>query len=80
MLFHVERMQRRMHNKLLIVEGAFAIAGGRNIADDYFQKGDVPSFLNVDALFVGAVVPQLAELLTSTGKGRRPADIHRRIK
>ena len=33
------RINHRMHNKLLVADGAMAVTGGRNIADDYFQRG-----------------------------------------
>jgi cardiolipin synthase C len=59
-LFDVYRLNHRMHNKLLVADGAMAITGGRNIADDYFQRGTQHHFIDLDALFVGAVVPDLA--------------------
>ncbi len=59
-LFDVYRLNHRMHNKLLVADGAMAITGGRNIADDYFQRGSQHHFIDLDALFIGAVVPQLA--------------------
>ncbi len=59
-LLDVRRLNHRMHNKLLIADGAMAIAGGRNIADDYFQRGAQHNFVDLDALIVGAVVGELA--------------------
>lgn len=50
------RMNRRMHNKAFIVDGAAAIVGGRNIGDEYFALGDEPSYLDLDVLGVGSVV------------------------
>lgn len=50
------RMNRRMHNKAFIVDGAVAIVGGRNIGDEYFAVGDAPSYLDLDVLGVGTVV------------------------
>jgi putative cardiolipin synthase len=50
------RMNRRMHNKAFIVDGAAAIVGGRNIGDEYFAVGDVPAYLDLDVLGVGTVV------------------------
>jgi putative cardiolipin synthase len=54
------RLNRRMHNKLFIADGAIAVAGGRNIADEYFLRSATANFVDMDALIVGAVVPQLA--------------------
>lgn len=54
------RVNHRMHNKLLIADGAMAIVGGRNIADSYFARDPNQNFADLDALLVGAVVPQLS--------------------
>ena len=59
-LFDLPRLNHRMHNKLLVADGAMAIAGGRNIADDYFQRGAQYNFVDLDALILGAVVPELS--------------------
>ena len=59
-LLDVRRLNHRMHNKLLVADGAMAIAGGRNIADDYFQRGAAYNFVDLDALIVGPVVAELA--------------------
>ena len=53
------RINHRMHNKLLVVDGIAIITGGRNIADGYFSKSDV-EFLDVDVISVGAVVADAA--------------------
>ena len=54
------RLNRRMHNKLFIADGAIVVAGGRNIADEYFMRSASDNFVDMDAFIVGAVVPQLA--------------------
>ena len=59
-LFDIRRLNHRMHNKLMLADGAWAIAGGRNIANDYFQRGTQHNFIDLDALFTGAVVAGLA--------------------
>lgn len=51
------RMNRRMHNKSMIVDGTAAIIGGRNIGDEYFQIGNA-FYIDMDALAVGQVVPE----------------------
>ena len=48
-----------MHNKLLIADGVMAVAGGRNIADEYFMLDQSSNFVDMDAFIMGAVVPQL---------------------
>jgi phosphatidylserine/phosphatidylglycerophosphate/cardiolipin synthase-like enzyme len=56
--FH--RLDHRMHNKLFVADGAIAIVGGRNVADEYFLRGARGNFFDVDLLFVGALVRELS--------------------
>ena len=58
--FDFFRMNRRMHNKAFIVDGAVAIVGGRNMADEYFELTDEGFFVDLDVLAAGAVVPDTA--------------------
>ncbi len=58
--FDFFRMNRRMHNKSIIVDGAVAIIGGRNIGDEYFEVGDDNFFVDMDVLAAGAIVPETA--------------------
>ena len=56
------RINHRMHNKLLIADGAFAIAGGRNMADEYFFSSKSGNFVDFDLLLTGDAVPRLARI------------------
>ncbi len=56
------RVNRRMHNKLLVVDGAMAVAGGRNIANEYFMRHAQANFVDLDAFITGALVPKLQAL------------------
>lgn len=58
-LFDFKRLNHRMHNKLLVVDGAFAVAGGRNIADEYFFRSTRGNFIDFDLLVTGAAVADL---------------------
>ncbi len=58
-LFDLYRINHRMHNKLFIADGAVAIAGGRNIADEYFMLNASGNFVDMDVFMMGAVIPQL---------------------
>lgn len=60
--FDFFRMNRRMHNKSFIVDGAVAIVGGRNIGNEYFAVGDDVSYIDLDVLAAGAVVPETADM------------------
>lgn len=55
-----KRLNHRMHNKSLIVDGVAAITGGRNIGDEYFAAGDGMVFSDLDVITIGKVVPELA--------------------
>lgn len=61
-LSDIARVNHRMHNKLLIADGAFAVAGGRNIADEYFFSNKDGNFVDFDLLVAGQAVPQLAAI------------------
>ena len=54
-----QRVNRRMHNKMMIIDGAMAVAGGRNIADEYFMRHEQANFVDLDAFVVGALLPRL---------------------
>ena len=56
------RINRRMHNKLLIADGSFAISGGRNIANEYFDRSAESNFIDMDVLSAGPVVGEMAAL------------------
>jgi putative cardiolipin synthase len=67
-LFDFARANRRMHNKLMIADGAIAVAGGRNIGDRYFRRTAGENFIDLDTFAVDAIVPRLAELFDSYWK------------
>jgi putative cardiolipin synthase len=54
------RINHRMHNKLFVADHSFAIAGGRNIADEYFMRADAANFVDMDLLASGPVVAEFS--------------------
>jgi putative cardiolipin synthase len=52
-------VNQRMHDKTFIVDGRFAITGGRNMADEYYDYDHAYNFRDRDALVLGAVVPAI---------------------
>jgi putative cardiolipin synthase len=54
------RINHRMHNKVFIADNSFAVSGGRNIADEYFDRSGAANFIDMDLLSTGAVVGQLS--------------------
>jgi len=58
-----KRVNHRMHNKLFIADGAMAVIGGRNVANEYFLRStNNDNFIDVDAFTVGWVLPPLQGL------------------
>ena len=55
-LWNYDRLNRRMHNKTWIVDNRIAIAGGRNIGDEYFSASKDVNFVDLDFAMVGPVV------------------------
>ena len=61
-LFDFDRVHRRMHNKLFVVDNTMAVMGGRNIANEYFLRDGGSNFIDIDTLVAGTVVPRLSSL------------------
>ena len=54
------RVNRRMHNKLMVSDNAAAIVGGRNIGDIYYGVNTTHNYRDLDVLAVGPVVRELS--------------------
>jgi len=54
------RLNRRMHNKLWIVDNAAAVIGGRNLGDAYFEMRGETDFADLDVLVAGPVVADIS--------------------
>jgi putative cardiolipin synthase len=54
------RVNRRMHNKLMVADNAAAIVGGRNIGDIYYGVNTIANYRDLDVLAVGPVVRDLS--------------------
>ncbi len=62
MLLDFSRLNHRMHNKLFIADGAVAIVGGRNLADEYFLRARTANFIDMDFLAMGKLIGELGKL------------------
>lgn len=56
----VARMQRRMHNKMLVADNAVAITGGRNLGETYFGQSQGSNFVDIDVLAAGRIARDLS--------------------
>jgi len=59
-MFHASRLDYRMHNKLLVVDNAVALVGGRNIGNQYFQMDPESQFADDDVLAAGPIAVRLS--------------------
>ena len=59
-VFDLGRIDQRMHNKLFIADNAMALAGGRNIADEYFMDAKSNNFVDLDLFVAGPAVRSLS--------------------
>jgi len=58
MLSRMERINHRMHNKLLVADNRAAIVGGRNVGNEYFGLSAEFNFRDMDVLGIGHVARQ----------------------
>ena len=54
------RVNRRMHNKVFVVDNQVAVVGGRNIGDAYYTANKRFLFSDLDVLSVGPVVDEIS--------------------
>jgi putative cardiolipin synthase len=59
-MFNASRLDYRMHNKLLVVDNAVALIGGRNIGDEYFQIDPEGQFADDDVFVAGPIAQKLS--------------------
>jgi putative cardiolipin synthase len=62
MVAEMERLNTRMHDKLLIADGQAAVVGGRNIGDHYFGLSHDYNFHDLDLLGFGHIARQANEM------------------
>ena len=56
----IGRVDRRMHNKLFVADNVAAVAGGRNIADEYMVNAEGSNFIDMDTFVAGPAVRELS--------------------
>jgi putative cardiolipin synthase len=62
MIAEMERLNTRMHDKLMIADGNAAVVGGRNIGDHYFGLSHEYNFHDLDLLGFGHIARQANEM------------------
>jgi len=61
-LLNKSQLDYRMHNKLMVADGAAALIGGRNIGNEYFQVDPQSQFADEDVFVAGRMVGQLSHV------------------
>ncbi len=54
-----QRLNHRMHNKVMVVDERTAIVGGRNLADEYFGYHQQHNFRDMEVLTAGTIVGKI---------------------
>ena len=58
-LFNFPRINRRMHNKVILADQAVGLLGGRNISDKYFNAGPGTQFSDIDVMVAGPITKEM---------------------
>jgi putative cardiolipin synthase len=59
-LFDLDRVNHRMHNKMMVTDNSFAVIGGRNIGDYYFSVNPDTNFRDLDIMAAGPIVRDIS--------------------
>ncbi|WP_396616316.1 phospholipase D family protein [Lysobacter soli] len=70
-------LNQRMHTKLLLVDGAVGITGGRNYQDDYYDWDDEYNFRDRDLLVAGPVAHVMRDDFALFWNDRRSVPVER---
>jgi len=60
MVWNMDRLGRRMHNKVLVADGQLALLGGRNVSNHYFEGPSESNFRDIELLAAGPAAAQAA--------------------
>jgi putative cardiolipin synthase len=60
--FDLSRVNHRMHNKIMVMDNAVAIVGGRNIGNHYFDVATDANFRDLDIATAGPVVREVSNV------------------
>lgn len=71
------RLNQRMHNKLLLIDGQIGITGGRNYQDDYYDWDAQYNFRDRDLLVAGPVADAMVANFEAFWAAQRSVPIER---
>jgi putative cardiolipin synthase len=61
-VFNLPRLDYRMHNKLMVIDNAIALVGGRNVGDEYFQVDPEGQLGDYETFAGGPIVRDLSKV------------------
>jgi putative cardiolipin synthase len=61
MLFSFNKLNQRMHNKLVVIDGRIGIVGGRNIQNKYYDYDTEFNFKDRDVIIAGPAVKEMRD-------------------
>ena len=65
---YFDEINQRMHNKSLIIDGSYAVTGGRNVGDEYYDLNSNYNFRDRDVALFAREPSQYKRVLISFGK------------
>lgn len=68
-LIDMNRLNHRMHNKIMVMDNAVAIVGGRNIGNHYFGVDTEANFRDLDITAAGPVVREISSAFDTFWNG-----------
>ena len=69
------KLNQRMHSKMLLIDGAVGITGGRNYADDYYDWDSDFNFRDRDLLVAGPAAATMDEAFVTFWNDRRSVPV-----
>jgi putative cardiolipin synthase len=74
------RVNHRMHNKVMIMDNAIALVGGRNVGAHYFEAHDKSNFRDLDIVGIGPIVREVSDVFDHFWNGKWSVPISSIIK
>jgi putative cardiolipin synthase len=76
LLFDLDRLDHRMHNKTFVVDNQAAVVGGRNIGDEYFGVNPKYDYRDFDLMVFGHGATQVSDCFDAYWADSRVYPVH----
>jgi putative cardiolipin synthase len=68
-IIDLDRVNHRMHNKIIVADNSFAVVGGRNVGDYYFGVNPNTNFRDLDIMTAGPIVRDISRVFDHFWQG-----------